>query len=332
MMPVLFSIEPWDAVWRRNQQLASRVPGTVFVEPPVAGAHSRHRVEGATVVVSPVKPLPLRWPGGRSLQAGLTVRSLRPRSGRDGMLWVTHPDHLEVVRRWKLPAVYDRTDDWPAMESVAASATEVRRREAELFRLVRRVVIVSERMRDQVPQGLPVDIIPNGVDTGRFRPVTPRSTGSNVRIGFAGTLDPFRVDYPMLTALASLPGVEIVAAGPGELPAGVRGVGVLDHREVPEFLNSCDALVAPYLRAEANRTADGLKLYEYFATGLPVIATMTAGFERHPELVVSWPAADLRASIAAQRTRSAERVAIAAGADWSIRARAMADVLAAAAD
>ncbi|MBV8194712.1 MAG: glycosyltransferase, partial [Candidatus Dormibacteraeota bacterium] len=88
-------------------------------------------------------------------------------------------------------------------------------------------------------------------------------------------------------------------------------------------------LVAPYrVDREANHTSDALKLYDYFATGLPVLATRVAGFERYPELVEFWPpASSLRDAIARQSSGAAKRRAIAREADWSKRAATMRAVL-----
>ena len=327
MRPVLLSLESWDAVWRRNQQLASRVPGTVFVEPARPGLRARTRREGDVLVITPAKPLPYRRPGGRALHARLLRRQVLAATGGEELVtWATHAYQLAAVRALGAPAVYDRTDDWPAMEADPAAASEVAGLDRALTAQARAVVIVSEPMRGQTrPDAV---LIPNGVAFAAFSAPAARAGGDAFRIGFAGTLDPFRVDYPMLSALAACPGVEVVAAGPGTAPDGVRPLGVLDHTRVPEMLLGCDALVAPYrIDVEANRTADSLKLYEYFATGLPVIATPTAGYEAHADLVVHWPEADVVAACRRQSAGAGRRRQIAAAADWDRRAAAMRRVL-----
>src|SRR5437870_8229472 len=89
--PVLLSSEPWDEVWRRNQQLASRIAGTVYVEPAQPGVHPRWRDEGGVAVLTPVKTLPLRWGVGREACARMTAREIHARFP-DGHLvaWATH--------------------------------------------------------------------------------------------------------------------------------------------------------------------------------------------------------------------------------------------------
>lgn len=326
--PVLLSLEPWDQVWRRNQQLASRIPGTVFVEPSPPGVRTRRRtVDGVTVVTTP-KPLPFRWPAGRWLHARLAARALRRiTAGAPLVTWATHAYHQPVTRAINAPVVYDRTDDWPAMETDPAAREAVRRLDAALVRSANVVVVVSEGMRGQTRPD--AQLVPNGVDLTAFRAATPRPHGDTLRAGYVGSLDPIRIDYAVLEEIARVPGLDLVVAGPGTPPAGATSLGIIDHAAVPELLLGCDLLVAPYRTDEpANRTSDALKLYEYFATGLPVVATATAGFERYPDLVIPWPVpGTLREACVAQQANAERRRAVARGADWSARAAVMSGLI-----
>src|SRR5438477_12143422 len=133
--PVLLSSEPWDDVWRRNQQLAARVPGTVFVEPARKGLRSRWRLEGSVTVFTPAKPLPMRWGAARRVNARLTARAIR--SGLPGerlLAWATHALNAPLALALDAPIVYDRTDDWPAMEQAASARGLVERCDRALLR------------------------------------------------------------------------------------------------------------------------------------------------------------------------------------------------------
>lgn len=241
--------------------------------------------------------------------------------------WATHTYHEPVTRALNAPVLYDRTDDWPAMETHPVAREAVRRLDAALVKRADAVVVVSEGMREQTRPD--ARLVPNGVDLTAFRATTPRPRGTCLRAGYVGTLDLFRIDYAVLEEMARLPGLELVVAGPGTPPAGATSLGVVDHAAVPDVLLGCDLLVAPYRTDEpANRTSDALKLYEYFATGLPVIATATAWFERYPDLVIPWPApVPLEQACQAQRANAERRRAIAHDADWSARAAVMADLI-----
>lgn len=327
--PVLLSLEPWDQHWRRNQQLASRIAGTVFVEPPAPGLKWSWRREGEVQVLTPAKTMPFRVPGARDLYARRLARELRAAlSGDELVVWATHAYHEPITRHLGGRVIYDRTDDWPEMETDAGARREVARRDRALIEGADCVVIVSEAMRAQTrPDAV---LVPNGVDYELFSQPSSRAGGDRFRVGFAGTLDAFRVDFEILQSLSSEAGVELLLIGPGECNVPAVHVGPVPPAEVARLLLGCDALIAPYREdLVANKTADALKLYEYFATGLPVLATMTAGFERHRDLVVALPGADgILAASKDAAAHSSERQEIARKADWGVRSHDLARVLA----
>jgi glycosyltransferase involved in cell wall biosynthesis len=329
--PILLSSERWDDVWRRNQQLASRVAGTVFVEPAQPGLRASWRVEGRVPVLTPAKPLPLRWPAGRALHARLAAHAIRARFADPRLVvWATHALGAPLARALAAPIVYDRTDDWPAMEQSPTARRLVERYDNQLLRDADELVVVSAEMRGRVRPG--ATHIPNGVDSAAFAIRPPSEASGPLRVAFAGTVDPYRVDLDILSAIADQDDVTLVVAGPGPSVDGAENHGVVPHAQVAGLLAACDVLVAPYrIDCEANRTSDSLKLYEYFATGLPVIATPTAGFQRFPELVVYWsPEHSIREAVSRLSTTAATRREIARQADWGARAAAMHDVLVAA--
>jgi len=293
-------------MWRRNQQLASRIPGTIFVEPPQPLHAAKVRKESGLVVITPTKLVPFRHPWGLSIFSLLTSRLIRAHAGRRPTIWCTHPIFIDLARRLEGPIIYDRTDDWASMESNQSEAAKVGRMDHDLVRAAAAVIVVSEEMRSQVPGAR---LIPNGVDYESFAIRAKPADSNRLRIGFAGTLDPWRLDVDLLRGLATDPDIELLLVGPGDANVAATKTGPVDHHLVPGLLQTCDALIAPYRVAlEANRTADSLKLYEYFATGLPVLATMTAGYQRFRELVVELPVAGpIRDAIAANRHLAVRR-------------------------
>ncbi|WP_181272697.1 glycosyltransferase family 4 protein [Brevibacterium oceani] len=106
-----------------------------------------------------------------------------------------------------------------------------------------------------------------------------------VRIGFVGTLKPWHGTDRLITACAELTGdfrLDIVGHGPEAeaLEAQVRGLdltgrvhfhGALAPEAVPDALREFDIAVAPYPAGE--NYFSPLKIYEYLAAGLPVVAS-----------------------------------------------------------
>lgn len=133
-----------------------------------------------------------------------------------------------------------------------------------------------------------IHVVPNGVDTTHVRP-TGRSDGSGFTVGFVGTLKPWHGVEVLLEAFARLARhdestrLRIVGDGPQRealaeqaLRLGVRQrvdlVGAVAPEEMPTELAAMDVAVAPYPQLP-DFYFSPLKIYEYLAAGLPVVAS-----------------------------------------------------------
>ncbi|HLE57681.1 MAG TPA: glycosyltransferase family 4 protein [Rhodothermia bacterium] len=135
-------------------------------------------------------------------------------------------------------------------------------------------------------------VVPNGVDVDRFKPrARPRESGESFTIGFVGTLKPWHGLDDLLQAFKSIadhdPSVRLLIVGDGPernrteqtLDAiGLRSratlTGSVAHEHVPEWVASMDVAVAPY-PSSATCYFSPLKLYEYMACAVPVVASDT---------------------------------------------------------
>jgi glycosyltransferase involved in cell wall biosynthesis len=171
----------------------------------------------------------------------------------------------------------------------------VRREQAVLTGAHLCVAVSAElqaRLEGLVP-GHPIAVVPNGVDAELFARLPSRAEArrrfdlpmDHPVIGFAGALRPW---HGLETAIEALPGIEgavLAVAGDGshretlERLAAERGVidrvrwlGRVPHDEMPAFLAGLDAAVAPYPPLD-DFAFSPLKLYEYLAAGVPVVAS-----------------------------------------------------------
>jgi glycosyltransferase involved in cell wall biosynthesis len=166
------------------------------------------------------------------------------------------------------------------------------------------VACVSEPVLRWVKQRVPearTVLAPNGVNTDRItarpweRPAgRPGRPGSGrFVVAFTGTLKPWHGVPDLLEAVAranadpdraGLWTVRIIGDGPGrpdlERLAARLGVeaeftGAVLPESVPRLLHECDAAAAPYPQPEPGQDHyfSPLKVYEYLAAGMPVIAT-----------------------------------------------------------
>ncbi len=143
-----------------------------------------------------------------------------------------------------------------------------------------------------------IHVVPNGVNVDRF---APRSSGSRTRrpneftIGFVGTLKPWH-GLPILADAfgrfhRNHPLSRLIIAGDGPeretFAASLDAAGALDAASfegavlpvaVPDVLARVDVAVAPY-PAEQDFYFSPLKIFEYMAAGLPVVASAIGQIE-----------------------------------------------------
>jgi len=159
-----------------------------------------------------------------------------------------------------------------------------------------RVVVSAEvatAVRPYAADG-PLIVVPNGVDVDLFRDRLDRAS-ARARLGlpasarlacFTGSLRPWHGLDTAVKAIATLPSdVHLVVAGDGPvrveldrrahdlgLDGRVHWLGQVAHREIPVVLAACEVALAPY-PALQEFAFSPLKLYEYLAAGIPVVAS-----------------------------------------------------------
>lgn len=157
-------------------------------------------------------------------------------------------------------------------------------------------IAVSEAAKGFFQQYFPGDyrVIPNGVDTRRFRPDLPPietlSAEPAPTILFVGRLDPRKglkyIIQAMPLIVAAIPRARLVIVGGGALkeyyrsfvPAAVADrvqfEGFVPGDLLPRYFSSADVFVSPATQGESF----GIVLLEAMAAGLPVVASNIEGY------------------------------------------------------
>jgi glycosyltransferase involved in cell wall biosynthesis len=136
-----------------------------------------------------------------------------------------------------------------------------------------------------------VSVVPCGVDTSVFTPAAPRPAGATASLVALGRLVERKGVDDVVTALAQLPGVELVVAGGGEADdldvarlralaarlgcaERVRFLGPVDRRDVPAVLSASDVVVCvPWYEPF------GIVPLEAMACGRPVVGSDVGGLK-----------------------------------------------------
>lgn len=192
------------------------------------------------------------------------------------------------------------------------------------------VLTVSAPLRDYVtslgiaPQR--VHVVPNGVDPRLFRPGPPDpevrarwDLGGRLVLGYVGGLRAWHGVETLPKLLQRLtpryPKLRLVIVGDGplrgELERRLREAGsaqstvftgALPHEEIPALIRQFDVALAPYPKLKHLFYFSPLKVFEYMACGVPVVAAslgQVAEVVRHGDTGVLYPPGDLDALSAA---------------------------------
>jgi glycosyltransferase involved in cell wall biosynthesis len=205
---------------------------------------------------------------------------------------------MEFARTRGIPGVLEVNA--PLIDEQASHRNLINREAAEkvtarIFEAARVLAAVSDGVAHHL-EGFPnthnrLHVIPNGVNTDRFAPSLRLSlqTDGRFTVGFVGTLKPWHGVHVLIDAFELLhkkyvnTRLLIVGDGPERdsihsnlrqknLTHAAQLTGAVDPFEVPRLLSSMDACVAPYPEIP-NFYFSPLKVYEYMASGRPVVAS-----------------------------------------------------------
>ncbi len=332
------------------------------------GERSRRCLRGRPVDIGPGLHLasPLwPWPGRRTFP-GLGranhrswLAQLRRFVDRVGfpdcyVLWLYHPaqrDALDVLGDDAELVVFDWTDDWVQAlpeEQAARDGRLLEDRQREMLCRADVVFAVSKALVNRAEAWCPqVHYLPNATDPEVFRPWDPGRSphpllGRRPALVYLSQINE-RLDVELLRAIAlARPQWTVIMAGPlvcGEAVvaplqglANVLWTGPLPYQEAAALAAQADVCLLPHREDALTGVLDPIKIYDYLATGRPIVSTAVA---MHPDVaplvrVASGPRAFIEAveSALAEPPSAAERRARAAKAHtWAARARQAADVL-----
>lgn len=194
------------------------------------------------------------------------------------------PGILEV----NAPLILEQEKHRGLVDKVAAEAIA-----RQVFEAASTIVAVSREVKDYVSQYVrdteKIKVIPNGVNPQRFKLNLSGKDSRQFTVGFVGSLKPWHGLPVLIDAFAGFhkqhPQACLLIVGDGterdfivaeierrHLESAVHFTGAVPPETVPHWLSQMDVTVAPYPQSE-HFYFSPLKVYEYMAAGLPVVAS-----------------------------------------------------------
>jgi glycosyltransferase involved in cell wall biosynthesis len=360
---VYFASVDWSYTWQRPQQLASRLArqGRVLYVDPLGlrtpGPRDWRRLlarlrAAPRAGIAPPPGLELHrplayWPipeaawACRANAASLR-RAIAAWQARHGIatplfwLGVPSPAAWEAVRdapRERL--VHDCIDDVAQLHAgrpgLAATEKAIATGAGVVFAASASLL---ERMRGLNPRAM---LLPNGADLEHFQPkagAPPRDIADLPRplLGYVGEIAPW-LDAELVEAVAARhPHASIVLVGPHSDAAVARrlarspNVHLLGRRpyaELPRYLHAFSVCLLPFRLTPLTDAVNPVKLYEYLASGKPVVTTPLPEVLPHADVVSVAPAPAfpeaVGAALAAGGAGASARIARAAENTWERR-------------
>lgn len=322
---IFVSMENWDEIWRRNQfvvsELAKRFPdkrilfvgltrdfshelrtGKVLRRRKVASSASQIPNVSLT---NPPKLLPNSIPFCRRINEWMfrvhVRRAARCLGLKKPLLWLNPHYSVHMVGRMNECAViYDVTDDWTHLKQGKAVMSLTREQDRELAARADAVIVCSKALFESRREySKRIELIPNGVNTEHYALVGERPKDGRWKapvFGYTGSIHPQRVDVKLVRKLAeAFPEGSVVLVGPNMLDEAARALladvpnlhlpGSVAYAEIPQTMTQFDVCIVPHVESDFTESLNPIKLWEYLASGKPIVSTNVAGFRDYPQHV-----------------------------------------------
>ena len=242
------------------------------------------------------------------LQAKLIGRALNLLDIQNTIFWTQNPVAAPLIEHiGEQPLIYDITDDWANLQGISTRFLErVQASEKILLERANCIITCSQYLYENKAVGATNKVlIPNGVDVKHYARIgepdfpvaSPLVQIPRPIIGYTGSLHSARLDIELILHIAqALPQVSFVFIGPNFLSKevmtrlrqfkNIQILGPIPYQELPTYMQGFDGLIIPHVISNFTESLNPLKLFEYLAAGLPVVATNLAGVRDYSDLFV----------------------------------------------
>jgi glycosyltransferase involved in cell wall biosynthesis len=203
---------------------------------------------------------------------------------------------MELTRRLNSTIIYDCHDLIEGFEDISP---EVVRSECTAMQMADSVLFSAEWLMMEHNARCPglatkSVVVRNAVNPADFPLAEQKESSGTPIIGYVGSLNSW-FDIQMLEFAASArPDWQFVLVGPSSpgFPRdavsrlkNVRFTGEVPYSTLPDWLHTFDVALIPFHVRPLTLATNPVKLYEYFAHGMPVVSTRLPEVERYADLV-----------------------------------------------
>ncbi|MEQ9503860.1 MAG: methyltransferase [Deltaproteobacteria bacterium] len=212
------------------------------------------------------------------------------------ILFVSYPHELVAYRLnlfntqgWA--SIYDCRDDWEAFHEVGQAPWYRPEVERYVVNNVDQTYCVSRPLAAKMASlafERPVGVSPNAYDSAFLAADYERAPTDEVVIGYFGHLSAAWFDWPGLAKIAAArPSwrFEIIGhLGPADpdVPPNVHLLGSKTHAEICRIARRWRVGIIPFSIGPVAEAVDPIKIYEYFALGLPVVSFRMPQIDDYP--------------------------------------------------
>jgi len=264
------------------------------------------------VTTRPVKWLPNKIGPARRTNEAMVRRHVRREArrlgffqdGRQPLLWLNpyYAEHM-IGRMNESAVVYDITDDWTQFGRDSRFRRRVVSQDRRLSDKADAIIVCSESLlASKASYGAKVHLIKNGVDCRHYAAVSEVPGGlpepcmgwEKPVLGYTGTIHRDRLDVGLVAQVAErMDRGTIALIGPSHLnererqalvrTGRVKMPGAVPYSRLPAYMRAFDVCIVPHRVTPFTESLNPIKLWEYLASGKPIVSTPVAGFRDYAE-------------------------------------------------
>jgi glycosyltransferase involved in cell wall biosynthesis len=248
---------------------------------------------------------------GWSLALRQIKRFMHEHAFQDPIVWIYQPEAVEILDQ--LPAslvLYDCVDEHAAIPYYASSPMRqatLQRAERDLMLRADLVITTSqylyERKREYNPRTF---LVHNVADADHFGQAMSDEIAladeithlPHPIVGFVGAVSGYKLDVQLLaSATRAYPDWQFVFIGPIGFDdqmtdvsmlrkeSNVHLMGVKPYQDLPRYMKAFDVCIIPYQINDYTMGVFPIKLFEYLASGRPVVTTNLPAFADYRDVV-----------------------------------------------